>query len=180
MATGKSTRAKKTPPADADLNAGEAEFVKNGRAVGGIFDIASLREVKHYFWREVDRGEDRPPLKVKLLDLNIREAEAIPSGIRTPLRDAMQAMADYVVEWDLQAEDTRTGKVVPVPAPGSAEAKQNYGEDAWQLFEVLDDGTVSLILVWLKNPSYMEAKEKNSKASASMASPQGASEQATT
>lgn len=134
------------------------------------FDLASLREAKHYVTRTIERLNDKPPITVKLLDLNIREAEAIPAGTRTPLKETMQAMAPFVTEWDMEAEDLRTGATVAVPAPGSPEATAAVGEgNEWQLFELLDDVAASNIAIWLKNPAWMELKEKNSKTSASTA-----------
>jgi hypothetical protein len=132
------------------------------------FDFTSLREAKHYIWREIERSNEKPPLRVKLLDLNIREAEAIPAGTRTPLKDSLQVVYRYVVEWDLEAENLQTGKTVAVPAPGSPEATALVGEgNEWQLLEVIDDLAASNIVMWLKNPSWMELKTKNSKASES-------------
>jgi hypothetical protein len=134
-----------------------------------VFKLASLREAKRYVWRDIDRLEGRPPLRIKVLDLNIREAETIPVGLRTPLRDALKMCAPYVVDWNLEAEDLTTGKTIPVPAPGSGQAATAItGEgNEWELLELLDDYTANRVILWLKNPAYMAVQEKNSKPSGS-------------
>lgn len=131
--------------------------------------LDSLREKKRYVWRTVDRLEDRGNLRFKALDLNVRESEAIPVTVRTPLREAAQAIAPYIVEWDLEAEDQNTGKNVPVPVPNASDPQATAiaGEgNEWELLFLLDDYTVNRIIMWLKNPAFMKLQEKESEAEA--------------
>lgn len=127
--------------------------------------LDSLREKKRYVWRKVDRLDDRGILRFKALDLNVRESEAIPVTTRTPLREAAQAIAPYIAEWDLVAEDQNTGEEVPVPVPNASDPQATAiaGEgNEWELLFVLDDYTVNRLIMWFKNPAFMKLQEKES------------------
>lgn len=123
------------------------------------FDLASLRRAPRFIWREVERdhvdGEDpRPPIRVKLRDLGISETNAIPIGIKTPLSECLQVIAPHVVEWDFQAENLNTGKIIDVPAPAEA---------GWEVVELLSEEDAGAIIIWLKFPHGMRAaSEKES------------------
>lgn len=114
------------------------------------FDLMSLRGAKRYVWREIER-EDDAPLRVKLLDLNIRESKEISFGMRTPLEDAYKASAPFVVEWDFRAENQNTGDMIDVPPPA---------EIGWEAFELLDQSTASLVVSWLKAPAAMQLNDE--------------------
>lgn len=128
-----------------------------------VFDISRFREAKNYVWREIERDE-QSPLRVKLQDLSIRQTNEIPWGIKVPLKDSMEVCAQYVVEWDLEAEDITTGQMVPVPPPAEA---------GWEVFELVQNQVASDIINWLKIPHYMKAQEekKSSTLSSSTSEP---------
>jgi len=122
-----------------------------------------FQEPKHYVWREIER-EGQEPLRVKMQDLSIRQTNAIPWGLSVPLRDAFEAVAPYVVEWNFEAVNMDTGELVPVPPPA---------EVGWEVFELLPNPVAGAIVNWLKIPFYMktEAEKKSPNESTSTTEP---------
>lgn len=119
-----------------------------------VFDITKVQPEARYHWREIER-EDREPLRVKVLDLNIAQTEVIPYGMKTPLRDAFEAIAPYVAEWDLRLVDKESGAVVDVPPPAE------YGPD---VLDLLDTATGIQLVSWLKAPHVMKAAQERADA----------------
>lgn len=128
-----------------------------------VFDLSMFQEPKHYVWREIER-EGQEPLRVKMQDLSIRQTNAIPWGLSVPLRDAFEAVAPYVVEWNFEAVNLETGETVSVPPPA---------EVGWEVFELLPNPVAGAIVNWLKIPFYMktEAEKKASSGSTSTTDP---------
>lgn len=122
--------------------------------------LADLRRPANYIWREIEReGEDAAPLRVKVLDLTTKQTEDIPWGTRVKLRESYEAIAPYVVAWDLRAENIRTGEMIDVPPPAEAGP---------EVFELLTNAEGSALVNWLKVPTYMKAElEKKSQPSTS-------------
>lgn len=128
-----------------------------------VFDLSQFVEAKHYVWREIER-EDQEPLRVKLQDLSIRQTNEIPWGISVPMKEAFEAVASYVVEWNFEAVDISTGALVPVPPPA---------EVGWEVFDLLPNTVAGNIVNWLKIPFYMksEAEKKSSTPSSNTTDP---------
>lgn len=133
-----------------------------------VFDLSQFREERRYVWREIER-EGGEPLRVKLQDLSIRQTNEIPWSLNTPLRDSLQAVAQYVAEWNFTAENLETGEVVPVPPPAEA---------GWEVFELLPNSASGDIVNWLKIPHYMKAEEAKKSQAASLTSSESKSETA--
>lgn len=114
------------------------------------FDLSSLRRATRYVWREVER-EDDIPLRVKLRDLSMGETNAIPLTLKTPLTEALEHIAPYVVEWSLTAERTDTGEIVDVPPPAEVGA---------EVFDLLKTEEAGAILSWLKFPQQMRSADE--------------------
>ena len=124
-----------------------------------VFDLSQYREQRRYVWREIER-EDGPPLRVRIEDLSIRQTNDVPWGMDVSLKASMEAVAPYVVEWSLTAENLATGEIVAVPPPCS--------EAGWRVFELLPNSVAADIINWLKIPHYMKAEEiKKSQAASS-------------
>jgi hypothetical protein len=121
------------------------------KKAASIFDISRVAPEARYHWREIER-EDRDPLRVKCLDLNIAQTEAIPYGMRTPMKDAFAVIWPYVVEWDLRMVNKETGEVVDVPPPADLGPEQGP-----EVFTLLDSATGSTLVTWLKAPHVMQA-----------------------
>jgi hypothetical protein len=121
-----------------------------------IFDISRVAPEARYHWREIER-EDRDPLRVKVLDLNIAQTEAIPYGMNVPLKDAFVAIAPYVVEWDLRLVDKESGDTVDVPPPAE------YGPE---VLDLLDTAAGIRLVSWLKAPHVMQAAQEREAAEA--------------
>lgn len=113
-----------------------------------VFSLDQYREAAHYVWREIER-DDGDPLRVRLVDLSIRQTNEIPWGIQTPMKDAFAAVAPYVVEWSLEAVNLETGETVPVPPPA---------EVGPEVFELLPNIVAGNIVNWLKIPFFMKAE----------------------
>lgn len=113
------------------------------------FDVADYRGVKHYVWRDIPMDDEDEPLRVQLLDLDIREATAIPLGTAARDKDTLQAIAPYVEAWTFRAENLKTGEVIDVPPPAEA---------GWEVLELISPVAVSKIANWLKYPHLMEGK----------------------
>lgn len=141
---------------------------KANKATTPVFDISQFREQKRYVTREIAR-EGTKPLTVKLEDLSIRQTNEIPWGMKVPLKDSMEACAQYVVEWDLEAENLETGEMVPIPPPAEA---------GWVVFELLENKAASDIINWFKIPQYMKAeleKKSSTESSSTTGNPSGKS-----
>lgn len=113
-----------------------------------VFDISQFREETRYVWRDIER-EAASPLRVKLRDLSIRQTNEIPWGLNVTLQESFKAIAQYVVEWSLEAENIETGDTVSVPPPAVA---------GWEVFELIGNTEASHIINWLKIPHYMKAE----------------------
>lgn len=122
---------------------------KKAKTEAMAFDLSQYREAKHYVWREIDR-EDQEPLRVKLLDLSIRQTNAIPWAGSMLLREIFDHIAPYVVEWNFQAEDIETGETVDVPPPAVL---------GGEVFELLPNPVGTAIAMWLKTPWAMKAAD---------------------
>ncbi len=112
------------------------------------FDLALFRESAHYVIRDIPR-EDDEPLRVRVRDLSIRQTNAIPWGVNVPLRESFEHVAQYVVEWNLCAENVETGETVAVPPPAVV---------GWEVFELLPNSVGSDLVNWLKVPFFMKAE----------------------
>jgi len=116
------------------------------------FDFTSLRRVPRYIWREIEReGDDVAPLRFKVLDLSTRETNDIPLTLKTPLKEALEHIAQYIVEWDFTAVNIETGETVPVPPPAEVGA---------EVFELLTVEEAGAILSWLKFPQQMRTADQ--------------------
>lgn len=115
------------------------------------FDLSQLRAPRRYVWREIEREED-DPIRVKLLRLDMREAESIPYSKETPIKELHAAIAPFVAEWNFTAENQHTGEMIDVPPPA---------EIGGEVFELLDSSIGVEIATWLKLPNVMaQASEK--------------------
>lgn len=112
-------------------------------------DFTTLRRAARYHWREIER-EDDEPLRVKVLDLSMAETDAIPLTMKTPLREALEVVAPYVVEWNFRAVNTVNGETIDVPPPAEA------GAEVFDLLTIEESGA---ILSWLKYPQQMRGAE---------------------
>lgn len=135
-----------------------------------VFDISQFRAPQNYVWRKVERegedeGEPRQPIWVYLLDLSIQQTNDLPWGLDVALRESMEVAAQHVAKWDFEAEDVKTGKMVPVPPPSVA---------GWEVFELLTNSEASAIINWLKVPHYMKS-EAGKRTSERLGEGQGAS-----
>lgn len=129
-----------------------------------IFDMSNLAQYQveaRYHWREIER-EDREPLNIKVLDLSTSQTNSIPYGMKIPLVDAYEAIAPYVVEWDLKAVNTATGETVDVPPP----AEVGPG-----VLGLLDSTTGALVVTWLKAPHVLRSSEEKKGLSPSDSTP---------
>lgn len=124
------------------------------KATTPVFDISQFREQKRYVTREIDR-EGTKPLTVKLEDLSIRQTNEIPWGMKVPLKESMEVCAQYVAEWDLEAENIATGDLMSVPPPSEA---------GWEVFELVENSVAVAIINWLKIPHYMKAQAEKPEA----------------
>ncbi len=115
-----------------------------------VFNIDEYRVARHYDEREIEMAGGET-LHVTLLHLTTREAKGIPFTTKTKLQDAYEAAAPYITGWDLQAENLKTGASIDVPPPAEA---------GWEVLEMLDDATGSLVVLWLKNPAAMQLNSK--------------------
>ncbi len=122
---------------------------KKADPVAPVFDLSQFREAPHYVWREIDR-EDGEPIRVKLLDLSIRQTNAIPWAGSTPMREIFGHIAPYVAEWDFKAENIETGELVDVPPPSVL---------GGEVFELLPSAAGTAIAMWLKTPWAMRAAD---------------------
>ena len=125
------------------------------------FDDPDVREIEI---------RDGVTLEVTLEHLTTRQQRAIPFGTRTPHEDAYRAIWQYVLDWNVRAVDPDSGKTMPVPAPGHADApafvKRYIGEDAepWELLDyMLDRDTGSAVVTWLVNPGGMKLQTEMGK-----------------
>lgn len=103
------------------------------------FDISTMRRAAEYRWCELAR-EGRDPLRARVRSLSIGEVERIPYSKDTQFQEAFQAIAPYVVEWNLTAENLTTGKEEDVPAPAEAGWETltllNHAEAIWIINQV--------------------------------------------
>lgn len=72
--------------------------------------------------------------------IGIAETNAIPLGMKTPLPECLKVIAPHVVEWDLQAENLNSGKIIDVLA--RAEAR-------WDVLELLSEEDAGTTISWL-------------------------------
>lgn len=116
--------------------------------VGPVFDISQYRDTaRYYIWREIER-DDQEPLRIKVQDLTIRQANDLAFPATALLGDIYVAIAPYVVEWNLRAENLETGEIVDVPPPVT------LGPEA---FELLPTSVSTNIYFWLRSPWLMHA-----------------------
>lgn len=129
-----------------------------------VFDISQYRDTaRYYIWREIER-EGQDPLRIKVQDLTVRQANDLAFPTTALLGDIYAAIAPYVVEWNLRAENLETGEIVDVPPPAT------LGPDA---FELLPTSVATNIYLWLRTPWLMHSvtEKKASTPSTSTADP---------
>lgn len=142
---------------------------KTTKADAPVFNLDDYRPVGYETpdEREVEM-RNGVILKVTLAHLNTRQAKAIPWGTRVSLDKVYQAAWKYVLDWDLRVKHPETGQEIALPAPG-ADNVHDFVEEGreWELLEMLDNETGSLVMSWLLNPGGMKLLTESGKSSKS-------------
>ncbi len=106
------------------------------------FTLGDLRRAPTFRTRTIARA-GKPPLTVRLRVPRVRDLEDLIVDDQTSLRDLYAWAAPFIVGWDLEAADLRTGELVAVPPPA---------EIGWEALELLDDVTALRIVRPMVDP----------------------------
>ena len=134
-----------------------------------VFNLDDFRPVGYETpdEREVEM-RDGVILNVTLAHLTTRQVKAVPWGTRTPLEKVYRAAWKYVLDWDLRVKHPETGQEIALPAPGADNVHEFVEEGReWELLELLDNETGSLVMSWLLNPGGMKLLTEAGKSSTS-------------
>jgi hypothetical protein len=103
-------------------------------AVTPVVDVSRYQRPARYRWFEYSEmpglEEGQEPLRVKLRsNLSFMELDQIPFSAGVSYTELFQAIAPYVVEWNVQRTVIETGEMEAVPPPAEA---------GWEVLQVLD------------------------------------------